>query len=519
MNVKSVEKKEKNTADVTVEVSPAKFDAACDAAYRKEKGRIAIPGFRKGKAPRKIIENMYGASVFYESAIDELCPDALEYAVNEEKLDIVGRPRVKDVDIADDKTVTITFSVALYPEVKMGEYKGLSAPREAVEVSDKEIDGEIENIRKRNARIKEVSRKANKGDTANIDFEGFTDGKAFEGGKGENYDLVLGSGSFIPGFEEQVIGMKAGEEKDINVTFPEQYQKDLAGKPAVFKVKVNSVKESILPDLDDEFAKDVSEFDTLAEYRNSVKEQIAERKNAAAENAYREAIMDKLTEVTEAEIPDAMIDERVEYIIRDYENNLKAQGMDLDTYFGMTGLNRGSFESTVRPSAEKNIRFELAIEKIAELEKVEVTDEDCENELKSMAEKYNMELEAIKKYVRLDDVRAQLKRQKVEELIMDAAKAEKAAKKTSKPKEPVASEDKPKTKAKASEEAPKAKPKSAPKKKADDGEAKAADAEKPKSAPKKKAAEDKQKPKTKAAAGEASKPKTKSAPKKKTDAE
>ena len=438
MNVKNVEKKEKSTAEITVEVSAERFEQAIDAAYKKNRSQIAIPGFRKGKAPRKIIENMYGASIFYEDAIEIVAPEAITFAANDKELDIVGRPSIVDVDISEEKVLTLKFLVALYPEVTVGEYKGLSAPKTTVKVLKKEIDEEVETIRKRNARIQEVERAAKSGDTANIDFEGFVDGVAFSGGKGEKYDLVLGSGTFIPGFEDQVIGMTAGEEKDVNVTFPEQYAPELAGKDATFKVKVNAVKESILPELDDEFAKDVSEFDTLEEYKASVKEQISERKKAQAESEYKTAIMEKLTDITEAEIPDEMIDERVEYVIRDYENNLQAQGATLDMYLQMMGMERSAFEASLRPTAEKNIKLDLAVTKIAELENVEVSDEDCEAELKKMADQYGMEIDTLKKYITTDALRAQLKSQKVEDIVMGAAKVEK---KTAKKKEADAAED------------------------------------------------------------------------------
>jgi len=427
VNVKSVEKKEKNTAEITVEISAAKFEEAIDSAYKKNKNMIAIPGFRKGKAPRKIIEKMYGESVFYEDAIEIACPEALAFALEQEKLEIVGQPSISDFDISDEKVVTVKFQVALFPEVTVKQYKGLKAPKPAVKVLKKEIDEEIENIRKRNARIQTVERAAKNGDTANIDFEGFVDGVAFDGGKGEKYDLVLGSGQFIPGFEDQVVGMKAGETKDIDVTFPEQYAAELAGKPAVFKVTVNEVKESILPDVDDEFAKDVSDCDTLEEYKAKVKETITERKKTEAEASFREAIMSKLVDNTEADIPDAMIDERVEQVMEDYNNNLQAQGANLDKYLEVMGMEKAAFAATLRPTAEKNIKFELAMRKVAEVEEIEVTDEDCEKQLQAIADQYGLKMEDIRKYMEPSMLKNQLMTEKVQAVIFDSAEVEKKA--------------------------------------------------------------------------------------------
>lgn len=435
MNVKSVEKKEKNTAELTVEVSAEKFEEAVNAAYKKNKSKIAIPGFRKGKAPRKIIENMYGASLFYEDAVEILYPEAFEFAVAEEKLNIVGQPGLLDVDISDDKKLTMKYAVSLYPEVKLGEYKGLSGAKPAVKVFKKEIDEEVETMRKRNARIEVAERAAKDGDTANIDFEGFLEGVPFDGGKGEGFNLVLGSGQFVPGFEEQVVGMSAGEEKEINITFPENYTAELAGKPVVFKVKVNEVKESILPELDDEFAKDVSEFDTLEEYKNSVKERLTEQKKAEIEKSFKDEIITKVVDNMECEVPDAMVDERVESTIQSYNYNLSAQGLTFENYLQMMGMNIDEFRTTMRPAAEKQVKIDLAIEKIAEVEDFSVSEEEIEAEYKTLAEKYKVEAEEAKKFIPEDSIKKQIQAMKAEELVFSSAVVEKKAAKKSEKEE------------------------------------------------------------------------------------
>ena len=424
MNVKGFEKKEKNTAELTVEIAADQFEEAINAAYKKNRNKIMIPGFRKGKAPRKIIENMYGTSVFYEDAVEALYPEALEFAVESEKLRIVGRPGILDVDIADDKNVTIKYSLTLYPEVTLGEYKGLSAEKEEVQVLDSEVDAELETTRKRNARIQTAERSAQNGDTANIDYEGFLDGVPFGGGKGDGYNLVLGSGQFIPGFEEQVIGMSAGEEKEINVTFPEDYNPELAGKAVVFKVKVNEVKENLLPELDDEFAKDVSEFDTLEAYRESVREHLTEHKTEDADKAFKKTIMDKVVGNMQCDIPEAMVDERIDSTIQSYNYNLSSQGMNFDMYLQMMGMKLEDFRSSIRPAAESQLKADLALEKIAETEDFAVSEEDVAAEYKKIAERYKVDEETAKKAVDQEAVTNQIKVRLAEELVYSTATAE-----------------------------------------------------------------------------------------------
>ena len=427
MNVKNLEKKEKNTAEITVEVSAEEFDAAVNKAYLKNRSRISIPGFRKGKAPRKIIENMYGASVFYEDALDELYTEAFAFSVLNQDLNIVGQPTLLDVNINDDKSVTIVYQVAVYPEVKLSEYKGLEAPKQTVNVLKADIEEELENVRKRNARIQAVDRAAKIDDIVNIDYEGFMDGVPFEGGKDSGYDLTLGSGYFVPGFEFQLVGVKAGDEKDVNIVFPEDYQENLAGKPAVFKVKVNEVKESLLPDLDDEFAKDVSEFDTLEEYKASIKENISNRKKAAAENAFRDAIMTKLIDGMEADIPDAMVEERVQSTIDNYNQRLSAQGMDFPSYLNMLGMDIDSFREMGRASALREIQEEVALDKIADIEDLGATPEEIEAEFDRLAEQYDVDKDAVKQGVSVDTVVGILRRDKAAELLYAAAVVENKA--------------------------------------------------------------------------------------------
>ncbi len=425
MNVKNAEKKEKNVVEVVVEFDAAEFDAAINDAYRKNKNSIAIPGFRKGKAPRKIIENMYGASIFYEDALGELYPKGYSYAVEQENLRTVGQPSVKDMNVGDDKTVSVTYAISLYPEVTMGEYKGVSAVKPSTRVNASEVDKEIESVRQRNARIQPAERAAKKDDIANIDFEGFLDGTPFDGGKGEGQDLTLGSGMFVPGFEEQVIGMKAGEEKDINVTFPEDYTPELAGKAVVFKVKVNEVKEKLLPELDDEFAKDVSEFDTFDEYRASVKEKLSENKKNQAKTDFQKAVMDKVIDGMQCEVPDAMVDEQIDSTIQQHDYNLAAQGLSFAQYLKMMGMEMSTFRASMRDSAEKQIKMDLALEKISELENITPSDEDIEAEYKKIAESYDMDVEEIKKGISVESVSAELKREKAAALVYDSAVEEK----------------------------------------------------------------------------------------------
>ena len=427
MKVTKFTEKEQSTAELIVEVDAQTFDQAIEKSYKKNRGQIMVPGFRRGKAPRKMIERMYGASVFYEDAINLIAPDAFEKAVEEKQLKTVGQPSVDDVDISDEKVLTLTFITALYPVVKLGKYKGLSAEKTVESVKKKDIDTELEQLQTRNARIQTVTRKAKKGDTAVIDFEGFLDGVPFEGGKAEGHELPLGSGSFIPGFEEQVIGMKSGDEKDVVVTFPEDYSQDLAGKEAVFKVKCHEVKEQILPELDDEFAKDVSEFDTLDAYKKDIKERLTKQREEKAKEAYDDEILKQAVENMEVEIPDAMVDRALDDMMRDFYYNISGQGMDPDQYLQMMGMNMEGFRNASRPTALARVQTSLLLEAVAAEEKIEITEADTEEEYARMAEQYGRELKEIKKLLKAEDMTEDLKRKKAADLIYDNAKVAKAA--------------------------------------------------------------------------------------------
>ncbi len=426
MNVKNFERKDNSKAEITVEFTAVEFEKALNDAFQKGKDMIQIPGFRKGKAPRAMVERMYGAKIFYEDALEELFPKGLDYAVEEQKITIVGQPAVVNFDVSDDKVAEITYSVALYPEVTMGEYKGIKAYKPAVEVADEKVDAEIANIQQRNARIQPVEgRAAQDGDTANIDYEGSVDGVPFDGGKDAGYDLVLGSNTFIPGFEPQIVGMNIGEEKDINVTFPEEYHAaDLAGKEAVFKVKLNAITESILPELDDEFAKDVSEFDTLAEYKESVKKELEEKAKTEVENAFREAVMEKVIANMTVAVPDEMIDMRVEDTVKNYESNFASQGIQLAQYLEWTGMDMSTFKVNLRPSVLQQIKTDLAFEKVAEIENFEIAEEEIAAEYSMIAEEYKMELEKVMEFIPRESVKTQIKIEKARNLIFDTAIAE-----------------------------------------------------------------------------------------------
>lgn len=424
MNVKNFEKKEKNQVEITVEITAEEFENAINTAYKNNRSKINVPGFRKGKASRKIIEGIYGAKVFYEDAMDIVYPQAYEFAVTENNINVVGQPAILDINIADDKVVTIKFATALYPEVKMGEYKEIHAVRPSEEVTEEDINTELDAVRKRNARIQTVDRVAKIGDTVCIDYDGYLDGVAFAGGKAEKYDLELGSGAFVPGFEDQIVGMSAGDEKDIDITFPENYAPDLAGKAVVFKIKVHEVKESILPEADDEFAKDVSEFDTIEEYKNSIKERVQGIKTENAEREFRTAVITKVIDAMECEVPDAMIDMQVENTIQGYSNNLSAQGIEFASYLQLMGTNMTDFIADIRPNVEKQIKADLAFEKVAEIENFEITDEELEEQYKKMAEQYNIDLETVKKAINDEDLRHQMKINKAEDLIFTTAVAE-----------------------------------------------------------------------------------------------
>ena len=422
MTVKSCEKLEKSRVALTIETSAEEFEAAVNKAYLKMRGKINVPGFRVGKAPRKIIEKMYGAEVFYEEAVNIILPDAYEAAVKEQELDVVGYPEV-ELESCTKDGVVFKCTVAVYPEVKLGQYKGLEAPKAEVKVAAADVNARLKEMADRNSRLVSVDRAVKKGDTADIDFEGFDNGVAFDGGKGENFDLEIGSGSFVPGFEDQLIGMKAGEEKDIDITFPKDYTPELAGKPVVFHVKVNEVKVKELPAIDDEFAKDVSEFDTLKELKADIKKKMTDERTTAAQHAFEDVLMTKVAEGIKADIPDEMIEMQAHQMLEGFKQQLASQGIPFDQYTKMTGMNEEQIIMDAKEPAANQVRMDLAIRAIIKAEGLEVSDEEVENEMKTVAEKYGMDLETVKKYLRAEDVKEQVMRGKVIKVVADSATA------------------------------------------------------------------------------------------------
>ena len=422
MTVKSCEKLEKSRVALTIETSAEEFEAAVNKAYLKMRGKINVPGFRVGKAPRKIIEKMYGAEVFYEEAVNIILPDAYEDAVKEQGLETVGYPQV-ELESCTKDGVVFKCTVAVYPEVKLGQYKGLEAPKAEVKVAAADVNARLKEMADRNSRLVSVERAVKKGDTADIDFEGFDNGVAFDGGKGENFDLEIGSGSFVPGFEEQLIGMKAGEEKDIDITFPENYTPELAGKPVVFHVKVNEVKVKEAPAIDDEFAKDVSEFDTLKDLKADIKKKMTAERTEAAQRAFEDVLMAKVAEGVEADIPQEMVELQAERMMEQFKQQLASQGIPFDQYLQMTGTTEADFRKQADGPAAEQVKMDLAVEAIIKAEGLEASDEDVENEMKSVAEKYGMDLDTVKKYLRPEDVKEQVVREKVMKLVADNAVA------------------------------------------------------------------------------------------------
>ncbi len=473
MNVKSVEKKEKSTVELVIEVSREEFEAAIDKVYKKQRGSISIPGFRKGHAPRKIIEGMYGSGVFYEDAINDVYPEAYAEAVEQEKLDAVAYPDVEILDAGKDG-FSFKAVVTVRPEVKLGDYKGLTAPKAEAAVSDEDIDGELKPFIERATRLVSADRAAQNGDTVVLDFEGFDNGVPFEGGKAEGHSLELGSGSFVPGFEEQLVGMKAGDEGDINITFPEDYHAELAGKSVVFHVKLHEVKEQQAPVVDDEFAKDVSEFETLADLKKDLGEKLKERREAQAKSDFENALMEQVVANMEVEIPDAMVEHRADQMVDDYARRITSQGIPFENYLQMMGMTAADFKKQAMEGALHQVQGDLALGAIVEAEKIEVSDEEKEAEYARLAEQYSMDVEQIKAAVPVEDLEKELKTKKAAEVVYSTAKAGKApAKKAAKKaEESDEGEEKPKKKA-------------APKKKAEES-AEGEEKPKKKATPKKK---------------------------------
>ena len=423
MHVKNVEKKG-NQATIVVEIDKELMETGINKAYTKARKSIMIPGFRKGKAPRKMIEAMYGAHVFYEDGLEEIFPEIYDFAVaKQEGFKAIGRPSLTDMQISDDNIVTLTITTDVYPEVTLGQYKGLEVEKTEPTVTDEQIQAELDNMAKNVASTENVDRPAEMGDTANIDFEGFDNGVPFDGGKGENFDLKLGSGSFVPGFEEQIVGMSAGEEKDIDITFPQDYHKELAGKAVVFHVKVNKITVTIVPAQDDEFAKDVSEFDTLEALKADIRAKALEKAQKQADSAFENAAVEKAAENTTVDMPNALVEKELDIQMERFGYQLQMSGYSMEQYAKMMGGDVNTMRNAFRPTAEKQAKISVTLEKIAEVENLTVTAEDIEEEFQSMAKQYEMEEDKIKEMVPMDELTESLKTRKAVKLIVDSAVA------------------------------------------------------------------------------------------------
>ncbi len=423
--LKSANKTETNIYTLEVSVSGEDFNKAILQAYNKQKNKIQLPGFRKGKAPLKMIEKFYGEGVFYEDALDIVYPGVVGDAIKEAGIEPVAAPHDLDVTKIGKDGVEMTMKVTVKPEISIDNYKGIEADKGDASVCADDVKKELASMQERNARVVTVDdRKAKKNDIAVIDFEGLVDGVAFDGGKGENYELTLGSGQFIPGFEEQIIGHKTGDEFDVNVTFPTEYTPELAGKEAVFKVVLHEIKMKELPTLDDDFAKDVDdEVDTLAELKKKIKAELSDKKKEDVEKDFESAVLEKVVDLVEGEIPEVMYDNKLEDDVKDYENRLAQQGIPLDTYLQYMGMDRDKFKESMRDNAVKQVKLQLAVEKIAELEKIEATDEEAEAQLKEMADMYQLDVEQVKKWVNIEDVKKDVVGKKTVDFLVANAKA------------------------------------------------------------------------------------------------
>lgn len=449
--LKSAEKTGTNEFTLALSISAEDFEKALNKAYNKEKGNIAVPGFRKGKAPRAIIEKRYGEGVFYDDALDIVFPAAYESAIEEAGIEPVDSPFDFDIKEIGKNGVELICKVTVKPEVKIENYKGLSAVKAPTEVTDEEVDAELQKKIEQNARIIPVEGRAvENGDIAVIDFEGFVDGEAFDGGKAEEYELEIGSGSFIPGFEEQIIGHEVNEEFDVNVNFPEDYAETLAGKAATFKIKLHAIKAKELPVADDEFVKDISEFDTLDELKADIRKTLEEQKKTASDRNFENEIFDKLANILEAEIPEAMVNRTTDNMVNEFRYNVESQGIPFEQYLGYLGMSVDSMKETYKERAEKEVKIELALEKIAELEGIEITDEEVEAEFKTLSEKYGVDIETVKKAVMAETFKKELKARKASAIVTESAVEEGAPKKKAAAKKPAAK----KTTKKKAEEVP-----------------------------------------------------------------
>ena len=422
MNVKSIEKKG-NEATIVVEIDKELMETGANKAYMKARKNIMIPGFRKGKAPRKMIEKMYGAYVFYEDGLEEIFPEIYKFAVAEQDVKAIGRPNLTDMDINEEGIVTLTLTTELYPEVTLGDYKGLEVEKAEVSISDEQVEAELDRMAQNVASSEVVERAAEMGDTANIDFEGFDNGVAFDGGKGESFDLKLGSGTFVPGFEEQIVGMSAGEEKNIDITFPEDYKAELAGKAVVFHVKVNKVTATNVPAKDDEFAKDVSEFDTLDALKADIRAKAAEQAQKQADSAFEQACVEKAAENTTVEMPKALVEAELDNQMERFAYQLQMSGYSMDAYAKMMGGDMNTMRNAFRPAAEKQAKINVTLNKIVETESIVVSDADIDEEYAALAKQYELDLEKIKEMVPSDEVKSNLEVRKAVKVIVDAAVA------------------------------------------------------------------------------------------------
>ena len=420
MNVKSVEKNG-NQATVVVEIDKELMETGINKAYMKARKSIMIPGFRKGKAPRKMIEAMYGAHVFYEDGLEEIFPEIYEFAIIGQELNAVGRPSLTDMVISEDNIVTLTLTTDVYPEVTLGDYKGLEIEKAEATVTDEQVQAELDRMAQNVASTETVERAAQMGDTANINYEGFDNGVAFEGGKGENHDLKLGSGSFVPGFEEQIVGMAAGEEKDINITFPEDYHAELAGKAVVFHVKVNAITTTNVPEQDDEFAKDVSEFETLEELKADIRAKAEEQAQKQINSAFEQACVDKAAENTTVDMPNALIEAELDNQMERFGYQLQMSGYSMEQYAKMMGGDLNTMRNAFRPAAEKQAKVNVTLAKIVEVEGINVTEEDMAAEYEAMSKQYSLEVEKIKGMVPESEIKASLETRKAVKVIVDAA--------------------------------------------------------------------------------------------------
>ena len=423
MKVNSVERSG-NNATVVVEIDKDLMESGINKAYLKARKNIMVPGFRKGKASRKMIESLYGAHVFYEDGLEEIFPEVYDFSVaKQEGLKAIGRPSLTDMKINDDGTVTLTLTTEVYPEVTLGQYKGLEVEKAEATVTDEQVEAELNRMAENVASTETVDGPAQMGNTANIDFEGFEDGVPFEGGKGENHDLKLGSGSFVPGFEEQVVGMSAGEEKDINITFPENYHADLAGKAVVFHVKVNKVTETVVPAMDDEFAKDVSEFDTLDALKADIRAKAMERAQKNVQNEFETACIAKAAENTTVELPNALVERELDTQMERFAYQLQMGGYSMEQYAKMMGGDVKTMRNAFRPAAEKAAKESVTLEKIAEVENIAVTDEEIAAEIESLAKQYDLTVEKVKEMVPAEELTESLKTRKAVQVIVDSAVA------------------------------------------------------------------------------------------------